>query len=208
MKNLVFLVCLLGVFLFTGCTQNIPMKSSINEFVLMNIKTSSQKGVKFNYSSNIYGTTLPLYGKDKKPFNTGGMTYVCDENNTLNSMISEYLQNKFLQIDDNASLGIDIKMDDFYVEYYCTDSGGTQALQAFASGLSGSPMNLTYMCTSKVALLITIYKDGNKINKRLTASSDVMTSGNQTTEVLGNSINQVNNKVLMLLNAFLAENEL
>jgi len=202
MKSKIYLMMLLIILgLFVGCAQNIPMKSSINEFVLMNIKTSSQKGVNFTYSSNLVGTKLPIYGKDKKPLSGLG-SYNADETTNLKIMISEYLQNKFFEFDASSPIALDIKLDDFYVEYYCTDNLGTQLLK----GLAEAPSN--FISSAKLVILIALNNNGEIINKRLSASTDVTTTGNQSTKGIGDSINQVNNKMLMLLNAFLAENGL
>jgi len=201
MKTRTMLMMFAVLMLIAGCAQNVPMKSSINEFVLMNIKTSSQKGVNFTFSSDLVGTKLPLYGKDMKPF-SGMVSYNADETTTLRTMFNEYLQNKFFEIDPSALVSIDIKLDDFYVEYYTTDSVGTQILQ----GLAEMPSN--YLSSAKLALIIRLNINGNIIDKRLTASTDVTTSGNQSVNGIGDSINQVNNKMLMLVNAFLAENGL
>jgi hypothetical protein len=206
MKNWGIIILLAGVLFVMGCTQNIPMKSSINEYVLMNIKTSSQKGINFTYSSNITNPKLNLVGKNMKPAKGYG-TYNCDENTTLKSMISEYLQNKFFEINGSSPLSIDVKLEDFYVQYYCTDTAGAQILSGLAASLSNSTPTGNYLSSSKIALVVTMVKDGQTFNKRLTASSDYTGSG-ATVKNIGDSISQANNKVLMLLNAYLAENGL
>jgi hypothetical protein len=201
MKLLMRVIVLFVVVFIFGCSQNIPMKSSINEFVLMNIKTSSHRGINYTYQSKLIGTKLPIYGKDKKPL--GGMyTYNADETTTLKVMLSEYVQNKFLEISAVSPISFDVTLDDFYVEYYSTDNFGTQLLQGLAD------VESNYMSSAKLVLLVRLDMDGKEVTKRLSTSSDVTTVGSQSSKGIGDSINQVNNKMLMLINAFLSESGL
>ncbi|MDD4220576.1 MAG: hypothetical protein PHR10_10400 [Sphaerochaetaceae bacterium] len=194
-------ICIFILTFLMGCTHNVPMKSSINEFVLMNIKTSSHQGVNFTYQSNLVGADLPIYGKGKKPSSTIGK-HVADETNTLKSMLTEYFTNKFLEIDPNSALAIEVKLDDFWVEYYVIDSSGMQ----LAKAITGAQNN--YMSSANLIVLISLKHNDLVSKKRLSASAESISSGAQTINVIGDSINQVNNKMLMLVNAFLAENGL
>ncbi|MDD2423568.1 MAG: hypothetical protein PHG34_05100 [Candidatus Cloacimonetes bacterium] len=197
MKSLSLLTLLAVILLCVGCAQNIPMKNSINEYVLMNIKTSSQKGINYSFSTNLTGTKLPLYGRNKTRKSDN---YICDENAAFSSMLKEYVENKFLEISETSPISLNIKLVDFYVEYYPTDNAGTQALNILAN------LESNHLSSAKLSLVATLAIDGQETHKRITASADVISSGEQDEVVIGDSINQANNKALMLINAFLAEN--
>ena len=199
MKHFSIMIPLVVALLCVGCAQNIPMKSSINEYVLMNIKTSSQKGIDYTFSSDLVGKKLALYGRNKQEISGN---YICDESGVLNSMLKEYVENKFFEITDTAPISLSVKLVDFYVEYYSTDSIGSQILQSLLEEDSN------YMSSSKLSLILSLTKEGIEINKRITTSADATTSGAQNIVGIGDSINQANNKALMLINAFLAENGL
>lgn len=195
MKNLGFLMLVL--LLSMGCAQNIPMKSSINEYVLMSIKTSSQKGINYTFSTNLVGTKLPFYGKNKT---AKSGNYSCDENAVLSSMLKEYVENKFFEISETSPISLNVTLVDFYVEYYATDDAGTQLLNI----IGDAPSN--HLSSAKLLLMLTLGKDGQELTKRISVSADVSSSGEQSVVEIGDSINQANNKALMLINAFLAEN--
>ena len=198
MKSLSLSMLLLVILLCMGCAQTIPMKTSINEYVLMNIKTSSQKIVNYSFSTNLIGTRLPLYGRNKHTKLSDD--YFCDENAALNSMLKEYMENKFLEISDTSPISLNIQLVDFYVEHYATESLGMMALNIFANEVSKT------LSSAKLSLLATLTIDGQETQKRIIASADLMSSGEETEEKIGDSINQANNKALLLINAFLDEN--
>ncbi|MCB5262204.1 MAG: hypothetical protein M0Q16_05455 [Candidatus Cloacimonetes bacterium] len=200
MKSLSLLTLLTVILLCTGCAQNIPMKTSINEYVLMNIKTSSQKDINYTFSTDLTGTKLPLYGKNKS--GKKSESYICDENAAFSSMLKEYIENKFLEISETSPISLEIKLVDFYVEYYPTDTAGMQALNILAD------VESNHLSSAKLSLVLTLTKDGQETHKRISTSADVTSSGEQDEIVIGDSINHANNKALMLINAFLAENEL
>jgi hypothetical protein len=114
------------------------------------------------------------------------------------------MESKFTKMNSAADVKIRIHLQDFWLEAY-TDNMG----QAILFGMS----NLNTVYTANIKVLVTIIKDGEEFTKILQTSADDTQSGqsvgqNSWENVVGRIINNVNNKILMLLNAHFEELEL
>ena len=63
-KSLLFVVSL-TILLMVGCAANLPMTSSLNDFVMMGTKVNSAENVSFQYESNITDGLIKPFSKDK-----------------------------------------------------------------------------------------------------------------------------------------------
>jgi hypothetical protein len=202
-----------GIFTFVlvvilcGCVSTIPISTSINDFVVMGIKTNSSDHITFEYSSNIQDGVTKFYKKDKTGFDNGHNSYDSTESATFSKMITEYISSKFTHIEPNSGNSIKIILQDFWVEFYTNDPAG---LQLLAIG------NSTSIYKAVANIFVTIKKDGEEFTKTIQASSEeehhISTSIYQQKEqwesVVAKAINNTNNKILMLLNSYLEELQL
>lgn len=198
--------------LLSGCASNLPMTSSLNDFVMMGTKVNTTENVSFYYESNISDGQIKPFNKDRVKEASGHPGFNHTESATLNRMLNEFMGNKFTNLSPNGSTKIKVTLKDFWVEQYSTDSGGKQTLTV----LFGGETNI--MCVAKVKILVSVNRNGNVSTKVITGSSeDSYVSGVGTGTSTSNiyrgkdsiehtharNINNANNKVLMLLNAYL-----
>ena len=206
-------IILMGV-LFYGCATSLPMKSSINDFVMMSTKTNSKANVKFDYDSQVADGLIKPFKKDKIKVISGHFGFNHTESATLGRMMKEYMGNKFMNINDAGDTSIKATLKDFWLEQYSTDSTGMQLLVAFGGG------ETNIICVTKVKVLLTINHNGEEYTKMISVSSEAnhvsgMGTGTNTSNlyrgkesiqhVHANNINKANNKVVMMMNSYFDE---
>lgn len=202
MKNLLLLIVALIALLTAACSQNISIKPSINDNVLMGITTSSHRGLNFTYSSLLPDNKIQIY-KQNKYGPTNNRNYTCDQSGTLQRMLTQYLSNKYHEISTDADLKMHVTLTDFYMEHYSTSSAGIQAI----SILMDEDSLVSYMVSAFVTVEVSLEQDGEKVQRSFSASADVATDYDNEVAAFSDAINQANNRILMLLNAFLTEND-
>jgi hypothetical protein len=215
MRHFVLAFAIATTFLFWGCATTIPTTSNINDFVMMGIKTNNNEKVDFKYSSKVVDGKINAYTKDEAEV-VGGSGYEHSEASSMRKMISEYMGNKFPNLIANGSTKISISFEDFHIEQYSEESTG----KAIATALLGGKSDL--ILVAKVKVIVVVNKNGQETTKVITGSSEdrytsVSTSalsygGSRTYDkndsvegVHGKNINNANNKILMLLNAYFQE---
>lgn len=211
MKKLVGLFFLV---VMAGCAPiNLPMSSTLNDFLVMGIKPNSNIKVSLSFSSLIQdGATFP-YDKDKKVPLSGHPGYNHTEATTLERMVRELIGNKFM-VEPTSDTNISITLKDFYLEQYSTDSTGQQVLVA----LGGGEINMILAVNVKV--LLNVRYNGKEVSRVFNSrSEDQYVSGVGTgtstsyiyrgkdsiESVHARNINSANNKVLMFINRQLEE---
>ena len=205
-------IILFSFFLYS-CSSTIPLTSNINDFVMMGIKINTNEKVNFTYSSKVQDGNVKAYTKDKVE-EVSGPGFNLSESSTLKKMLSEYMNNKFPNLNSEGSTKINISLEDFYIEQYTEESTGKQVVTALFGG------ETNYILVAKVKVLLTINRNGQEYSKIITGTSEdkyvkgvgtgTSTSnvyrGNESLEnVHAKNINNANNKVLMLLNAYFQE---
>jgi hypothetical protein len=199
--NLFLVACLLG-----GCVSTLPISSSVNDFVLMGIKTNASENVDFVFESKIQDGTFVTFGKDKaEPNAMTSSSYNISENSTFSRMVKNYIENKFPNISLDGMTKIFISLEDFWFEE-------SSSMSANAVILGGAPM---YTTAVKLKILVKIIKDGKENVKIITSSAeDSHTRGGrpnwreETNIFVAGIVNDANNKALMLLNSFFSEMDL
>jgi len=198
MKKVLFILTISAIILLTGCAANLPISSSINDFVYMGTKTNTKDFVTLSFKSNVLDGKIIPYKKDKAG-SVGGVEYTHGESTILNNMINEYMSNKFSKLNAGSDIQIEVTLKDFWIEQYSTDSGGMQVLKALAE----TPAN--YMCTAKLKLEVHVKVNGEDKVKLITATSDNSNQGYSLDRAHAENINKVNNKAIMLMNAYFEE---
>jgi len=206
-------VALITLFI-SSCTTNLPMTSSLNDFVMMGTKINSTEEVSFQYESNIADGLVKPFDRDKAKEVAGHSGFNHTQSSTLGRMLNEYLGNKFSNISPSGATVVNVTLKDFWIEQYSTDSGASQALAIFAGG------EINMMCVAKVKVLISVTKDGEELTKIISITSeDTFVSGMGTGTSTSNihrgkdsiqhtharNINKANNKVIMMMNSYFEE---
>lgn len=208
------IIVVLIAIIFSGCATNLPMTSSLNDFVMMGIKVNSAENVSFQYESNIVDGLIKPFNKDKVKEISGHPGYNHTQSATFGRMMKEFLENKFANFSSNGTTNINATLKDFWIEEYSTDSGGKQILVALAGG------EINMMCLAKVKVIISVKRNGEDLTKIITVTSeDTYISGVGTGTSTSNiyrgqgsiehtharNINKANNKVIMMLNNYFEE---
>jgi len=209
-----FSVVALITLLISSCSTNLPMTSSLNDFVMMGTKMNSTDEVSFQYESNIADGLIKPFTRDKEKEATGHAGFNHTQSSTLGRMINEYMGNKFSNISPSGATIVRATLKDFWIEQYSTDSGASQALAAFAGG------EINMITVAKVKVLISVTKNGEELTKIISITSeDTFVSGigtgtstsntyrgqNSIQHTHATNINKANNKVIMLMNSYFEE---
>jgi len=209
--SLIFIFCVLFLF---DCATNLPMTSSLNDFVMMGTKVNSTEKVNFTYESKIIDCLIKPYNKDKEGEITSHPGFNQTESSTLGRMLNEYFGNKFTQLNQGGDSEIKVVLQDFWIEQYSTDSQGQQLLAAFVGG------EINTMCIAKVKVLLIVTKNSEESTKIISTSSEdsyvqgigtgTSTSniyrGKESLEYIhARNINKANNKIIMMINSYLEE---
>jgi hypothetical protein len=186
-----------------GCVSTLPISSSVNDFVLMGIKTNASENVGFTFQSEIQDGTFVTFGKDKtEPNSMTSSSYNISQNSTFSRMIKSYIGNKFQNISPDGTTKIVISLEDFWLEE-------SSSMSANAVILGGAPM---YNTAVRLKVLVNIVKDGKEDVRVITSSSeDSHTRGGrpnwreETDIFVARIVNDANNRALMLINSLFNE---
>jgi hypothetical protein len=186
-----------------GCVSTLPISSSVNDFVLMGIKTNASENVDFTFQSEIQDGTFVTFGKDKaEPNSMTSSSYNISQNSTFSRMIKSYIGNKFQNISPDGTTKIAISLEDFWLEE-------SSSMSANAIILGGAPM---YNTAVRLKVLVKIVKDSKEDVKVITSSSEDshMRGGRpnwreETNIFVSRIVNDANNRALMLINSLFNE---
>ena len=209
MKQLLFGLIILTSCFLCSCASSIPVTSNINDFVMLGVKTNANEKVDFNYTSKVQDGKIKAYTKDMQE-EVSGPGYEHTEASSMEKMVSEFMNNKFPNITQDGSTKIQITFEDFHIEQYTEESTSKQVVTALFGGKSDM------ILVAKVKVKIFVTRNGKEEAKVITGSSEdrytsVTTSNgtydkNDSIEIVhAKNINNANNKVLMLLNAYFQE---
>lgn len=87
MKNTLILG--LSLFLINSCAQVVSTNSTINDFVMMGVKTNSKVNVNYNFKSDLSNEHFVMMGSLKATTNA---------NTTFKGMLDEFMGSKFLNL--------------------------------------------------------------------------------------------------------------
>lgn len=198
----------------SGCATNVPLTSNINDFVLMGTKTNTSDSIAFSYESNVTDGNVKPFSQDKATLVSGHPGYNLTQSATLQRMVNNYLEYKFMRIEPSAPVQVSLVINDFWIEQYSIDSTGKQVFVA----LIGGETTMKTSATLKAVLKIT-GDNGESIKAFIVSSEGTYVSGVSTGTSTSNiyrgkdsiefshaeNINNVNNKLIMLMNAYLEE---
>lgn len=197
-----------------GCVSTLPLKSSISENAMIEIKTNSSEAIRFQYSSNISDGIIKPYTKDKEKEVSGHIGFNHSENSTLEKMLNEFMSSKFAQLADDGKIEIKIALVDFWIEQYSIDSNGKKVLVALVGG------ETNIMCAAKAKIHVTTNLNGELQEKDISATSEEayvagVGTGTSTSNIYrgkdslenthARNIDNANNKILIILNRYLEE---
>jgi len=203
----------IAIFL-SGCATNLPMTSTLNDFVMMGTKVNTSENVSFIYESNVVDGLIKPFDRDKVKEVAGHPGFNHTESSTLGRMLNEFMGNKFSNLSPNGETTIKAVLQDFWIEQYSTDSGGKQVLAVLAGG------EINMICVAKVKVLLIVNRNGEELTKIITVTSeDTYVSGIGTGTSTSNiyrgkdsiehtharNLNKANNKVIMMINSYFEE---
>lgn len=206
------LLYLFTFFVLTSCATPIPTTRSMNDFVMLSMKTNTKKQINFTFSS------VPTDGQIKvnQEGKNYGNTYSHTIPSTVKNMLSEYMSYRF-STSSPDKINMNITLKDIQISYRPLDSGGQQVMAVLFGG------ELSYIYTTKMVFEVGLVVDGKDLSRTFmvssedtqiqgigtgTATSNIYKGKNSVQSLIGKSVDQSNNKFLMLLNNYLLENDL
>jgi hypothetical protein len=204
----------LAAFFISGCATNIPMTSTLNDFVMMGTKTNGSEKVSFSYESNVVDGLIKPFEKDKVKEVSGHPGFNHTESSTLGRILNEYMENKFSNLDPNGQTTVRLILKEFWLEQYSTDSNGKQ----FVAAMFGGETNIK--CAAKVKAILIVNRNDKELIKNInitsedfyvsgigtgTSTSNIYRGKNSLAYTHANNINKANNKVVMMVNSYFEE---
>lgn len=195
---------ILITFLASACATNIPVKSSMNDFVLMGLKTNRQVTVSYEVFSNIQDGKITVL-REEGAGATGSV--IINESAALKRMIDDYMFARFSKISDNSDIKIVITLQSFIVRDWSTESTGMVVLRAVVGSSAYSRM-----VSARIVAAIDVTQRGATETKTIIANSEETYIGEFTSpngnKAFSDCVNSANNKLLMQLNAFFEDRKI
>jgi hypothetical protein len=206
MKKISIFGTIFTLLLIMGCSQNLPMSSSLNDFILMGTKTNSSDNIKFEFETLVPDGQMKAFTKNKEKEIPGSMPFTHTEATTFKMMLEDYLSNKFSKFNIGDDVIIKIILKDFWIEQYNTDSDGVKAIQALDTLFNGKAHKSNFIISAKLKIQISITKDGEEKTKMITVTSEGANHAyGAPMSIHGENVNKANNKAIMLINAYFEE---
>lgn len=210
MKHLLYLFFII---VLTGCVTPIPTTKSMNDFVMMSLKKNPNAQVNFQFSSVPTDGEIKVYQENRT---SNSQTYNHTIPSTVKNMLSDFMSYRFSTSAPDA-INLSITLKDIEITFRPLDSGGKQVAVALFGG------ELSYNYTTKLVFDLALVVDGKDLSRSFavssedtqiqgvgtgTATSSYYRGKDSVQSMIGRSIDQTNNKFLMLLNNYLLENNL
>jgi len=198
---LVALVLTIG--LFIGCATNIPISSSINDFVMMGLRTNRQDSVTLEIISNIHDGETEVMNRD----GTGRTGRVLtDQGTILKRMVNDYMTAKFYRLSESGDIKITIRLNEFTVQDYSVETAGMAVLRTL---LVGARTRHPRMVSVRITASIDIAGENIEETRNFISSSEEHYTGQFATAVgnraFATAVNDANNRLLMQMGAFFDE---
>jgi|TARA_B100002003_G_C13945169_1_gene458513 hypothetical protein len=182
------LILCLSFFLFNSCAQVVATNSTINDFVMMGVKTNSKANVNYTFKSDLADDHFVLMGSLKATTNA---------NITFKGMLDEYMSSKFLNL-SGQDYAIEITLMECDISQKMDTGAGNMLMAMSSYGGEASVI-------SKTKVSVTI--KGNGVDEVKIISSSAEENYNTVDNVgmnriYGNVMNKSYNKVLAVLNGF------
>ncbi|MDQ6996254.1 MAG: hypothetical protein Q9M82_02195 [Mariprofundus sp.] len=210
-------IVLIGlVALLSACASSVPSTSRLSDDIMMGIKASSDV-VDFQFNSNVMDGEIKPSAKGSREVQGSHPGYTHNESTSLNKMMGEFASMKFNSLSSDSNIKIKVLLNDFWIEQYSTDSTGQMWLAALGGG------EIHIMIVAHLGIAFEIIKDGKVNRKKLHISSESihvsgMGTGTSTSNIyrgsesiefrVADAMNAVNNKAIIMLNHFLASNQM
>jgi len=195
-----------------GCASNIPMTASVNDFVMMGVKTNSSETIKYSFKSSITDGEIDTINEEGV-VSSENPAFIHSESRVLSKMLSEYMRSKFTNLPQSSGeVLVDIFLNKFTISQYSTDSSGYQVMVALAGG------EINKILEAKVSGSVRVVINGESHEKRIisssesnyvsgigtgTSTSNVYKGRNSIQHIHAQNINKANNKFLMQINSYL-----
>jgi hypothetical protein len=198
----IFSVLIMAVVLLTGCTATIPLALNINDFVSMATKANRKDTVSLEVISHIRDGETTVFRHDGVS-RTGTVRVAAGW--TLARMVNEYIHTKFVNVSESGNTRIVVTLQSFVARDYNIERAGYTVLRlAF-----GDSSMESRMVSIRVIAAVDVIQGGRTETKNLVATSESNYFGSFTStegnRAFSNCVNNVNNRILMQLNAFLEE---
>jgi len=212
-KNVVLIGC---VALLSACASSVPNTSRLSDEIMMGIKSSSDV-VDFQYTSKVVDGEIKPSTKGSREVQSSHPGYTHNESASLNKMMGEFASMKFNSLSSGSDIKIKVLLNDFWIEQYSTDSTGQMWLAALGGG------EIHMMIVANIDLVFEIIKNGQVTRKKIhissesthvsgigtgTSTSNLYRGSNSIEYSVADAMNAVNNKAIIMLNHFLASNQI
>jgi len=198
----VFFVSVIILILLSGCVTTIPVSSSINDFVMMGIRSNRQETVMLEIVSNIQDGQIAVMNQDETR-ETGKV--VIHQGTVLRRMVNDYMSVKFSRLDNSGETKITVTLREFTVRDWSTESTGMQVLRALAE----NPRDPRMVSARITATINIVRSNGTEETRNFISSTEEHYIGQFTSEVgnraFATAVNNANNRLLMQMNAFFEE---
>jgi hypothetical protein len=184
----------LTILLLSSCAQVVSTNSTINDLVMMSVKTNSKVGISYSFNSDLPNEHTVMMGSLKATTNA---------NVTLKGMIDEFIGSKFLNT-SGADYSISITLKDCDISQKMDNSASNTLMALSSYGAEASVV-------SKTKVLVTIKGNGKDELKMINVSAEenYNTVDNiGMNRIYGNVMNKSFNKVLAQINGFIESLEI
>jgi len=213
---------IISLLTLTGCvtTSPIPTSRSMNDFVMMSLKVNNQKSVNYNFISNYVDGQIEVSPEE----NISGYSKILFSHtipSTSKGMIQQFLDYRFIPSTTNTDstniVGLDIELRELNITYKPLNSTGDVVLVAFIGGELSYLYKTVLSYNVKLRVGEQTYERNFSVNSEQnfisgvgtgTSTSNVYRGEQSQNQLIGKSVDECNNKFLMLLNKYLEENGL
>ena len=199
-KTIVIVVA--TAFLMIGCRATIHVSSSISDLAMLQLRINRDVSVRLEVVSNIQdGETIIM--------NEAGTArtriVMMNQGTVLRRMVYDYMSAKFSRLYETGELRITVRLNEFTIRDFPTESTGTQVLRALGGTTAGQSRMVSVRQTASIEVV------GIDINefRNFSSTSEEHYTGELSSPVANRTLqraaNEVNNRLLMQMGAFFNE---
>lgn len=197
----------------TGCATSIPTTSSLSEAVIISTMPNSAKTFSYAFESAITNGMIKPCQKGTREIQKGHPGYMHSEPSTFERMLADYMTMKFVSAKPGEPKMV-IRLNDFWIEQYSTDSAGRQFLVAMGGGeinmMVEAHLDISFELPNGEIRKVRVSGDSGHVSGigTGTETSRVYRGRDSIEFRLAEAISSANNKAISALNSFIDSSSL
>jgi hypothetical protein len=213
MKKVLFLLYILFIISCVSITR-ISISPRLYNALLVSIEPNETKTVILQFSSNIEDGLIIPHRQDRENVSNNSSGYYLSQTTSFQNMLNEYIRLKFPSQANDEVIRVFINIDDFWIEEFVINSDLANYFHLITLGAT----NRHYMLTANLFATVEINKGYEILTKSIFESFEetYIQRGRNDNTIINNrwgsmeethavNINNVNNRILMILNSYFEE---